>query len=104
MTGATDTLLRQVLEVHDLDALIGPVPLAYTSRHGHALLIAGAHTGWAWCWCQPYVEMVSTRCSHGAHARVTHRRTADMPCPDRGGWDVDEEDGATYPAGQEPVS
>ena len=88
---------------------MGDVPLAYVSRGGDALLVAGAHTGWAWCWCQPTVMMVPTTCPHGQHPQVSHRRVMDMSESayddlGRASWTVNSGDGSVYPDGQEPTS
>lgn len=99
----TDRLMSQVREVEGPDCLVGDRPLAYVNRQGDALLIAGAHSGWAWCWCQPRVETVQSPCPHGQHPLVKHRRTHDMPDSDGGGWDVSTT-GDIYPGSQERVA
>ena len=109
MASPTDTLMAQLLEVHEAEELVGPVPLAYVARSGGAMTIIGGHTGWGWCWCQPIVTQVVTGCQHVTHPQVTHRRVADMSdaaydALDRADWRVDREDGAVYPKLQDPVS
>lgn len=110
---ATDRLMTQVLEVHGEGDLAGGSALSYVNRQGDAFLLAGGHTGWAWCWCYPRVTMVPTHCRHGQHPQVTHRRVADMTdtaydevLRERGQrelWIVSHEDGQVFPGGQDPA-
>lgn len=104
-----ETLYREVVGLRGAAALIGPEPIAYWTRESQdpqSFMLAGAHTGWGWCWCQPRVTF--HRDLRGVSvAQVTHRRVADMSDEaydelGRAGWDT-MDDGSVYPDLQEPA-
>ena len=81
-------------------------PQIWVGPDGDSLALAGQHSGWGYCWCQPRVVRLPGR--DGVwRPRVTHRRVADMTDTEfdalhpGAGWDVDQ-DGDVYPAGDRP--
>jgi hypothetical protein len=96
-------LYGQVSSKHILFLALGN-PQLWVDREGGAMALAGHHSGWGYCWCQP---IVVTRTLHGhIHQQVTHRRVADMSDdaydtlhPEHG-WDRDQ-GGNLYPNGSQ---
>lgn len=77
--------------------------LLATTAEEDGFILAGAHAGDAWCWCQPVViDLPCQGGKHLSHPQVNHRRTMDSVVLDDDnprGFTVDSR-GASYPNGQ----